>query len=54
LSRGRDAVDTRIASPLAAPPAAAPHYQPAGQEVALFEAAWAQRLPLLLKGPAGW
>ena len=46
-------MDAGIASPLAAPPAAEPHYQPAGREVALFEAAWAQRLPLMLKGPTG-
>ena len=46
-------MDAGCASPLATPPAAAPHYQPAGHEVALFEAAWAQRLPLLLKGPTG-
>lgn len=30
-----------------------PHYQPAGDEIALFEAAHAARLPLLLKGPTG-
>ncbi len=28
-----------------------PYYEPAGGEVALFEAAWASRVPLLLKGP---
>ena len=30
-----------------------PYYQPIGDEVALFEAAYAQRLPVLLKGPTG-
>lgn len=33
--------------------AAEPHYQPAGDEVALFEAAYARRLPVLIKGPTG-
>lgn len=31
----------------------APWYLPTGDEIALFEAAWAQRLPVLLKGPTG-
>lgn len=30
-----------------------PHYQPQGEELALFEAAWSQRLPVMLKGPTG-
>lgn len=30
-----------------------PHYQPAGDEVAVFEYAWQNRLPLLIKGPTG-
>jgi nitric oxide reductase NorQ protein len=30
-----------------------PYYQASGDECALFEAAYAQRLPLLLKGPTG-
>lgn len=30
-----------------------PHYQPTGDEVALFEAAFAQQVPVLLKGPPG-
>jgi nitric oxide reductase NorQ protein len=33
--------------------AAAPWYLPVGDEVALFEAAYAARLPVLLKGPTG-
>jgi nitric oxide reductase NorQ protein len=37
----------------AEPDAAAPYYQPVGDECALFEAAYAQRLPVLLKGPTG-
>jgi nitric oxide reductase NorQ protein len=32
---------------------AEPYYQPAGDEVALFEAAWRRKLPVLLKGPTG-
>ncbi len=30
-----------------------PFYQPQGDEVALFEHAWRNRLPLLIKGPTG-
>lgn len=30
-----------------------PWYQPVADEVAIFEAAWAARLPVLLKGPTG-
>jgi len=30
-----------------------PRYQPQGDEVALFEAAWSARLPVMLKGPTG-
>ncbi len=30
-----------------------PYYEPIGNEVALFEAAYANRLPVLLKGPTG-
>jgi len=32
---------------------AAPYYEPSGDEVALFEHAWRNRLPLLIKGPTG-
>ena len=32
---------------------AEPYYQPVADEVGLFEAAWRNRLPLLLKGPTG-
>lgn len=31
----------------------APYYESGGNEVAIFEAAWQQGLPLLLKGPTG-
>jgi nitric oxide reductase NorQ protein len=41
-------MDTR-----ARPEAATPFYQPAGNEVALFEHAWRNRLPLIIKGPTG-
>jgi len=30
-----------------------PYYEPVGAEVALFEAAWKSRVPVLLKGPTG-
>lgn len=30
-----------------------PYYEPAGNEIALFEAAYASKLPVLLKGPTG-
>lgn len=30
-----------------------PYYQPVGEEVAIFTAAWQNRLPILLKGPTG-
>jgi len=30
-----------------------PFYRPAGNEVALYEHAWAHRMPMLLKGPTG-
>jgi nitric oxide reductase NorQ protein len=30
-----------------------PYFQPTGDEIALFEAAWRRRLPVLLKGPTG-
>ncbi|MDD5249730.1 MAG: CbbQ/NirQ/NorQ/GpvN family protein [Rhodocyclaceae bacterium] len=30
-----------------------PYYRPCGGEVALFEAAWRRKLPVLLKGPTG-
>lgn len=31
----------------------APHYQPQGSEVSLYKAAYAARLPVMLKGPTG-
>ncbi len=31
----------------------APYYEPQGNEVAIFEAAWKKRLPVMLKGPTG-
>lgn len=30
-----------------------PYYQPIGEEIAVFESAYRQRLPILLKGPTG-
>ncbi len=30
-----------------------PYYEPVGSEVALFEAAYRNQLPVLLKGPTG-
>lgn len=41
-------MDTRVR-----PDTSIPFYQPAGNEVTLFEHAWANRLPLLVKGPTG-
>lgn len=35
------------------PVSATPYYQASGEEVALFEHAWRNRLPLLIKGPTG-
>lgn len=32
---------------------AEPYYEPAGREVALYEAAWTRRMPVMLKGPTG-
>ena len=32
---------------------ALPFYEPSGDEIALFEHAWRERLPLLIKGPTG-
>jgi nitric oxide reductase NorQ protein len=33
--------------------AAEPYYQPLGDEIAIFQAAYAERLPVMLKGPTG-
>ena len=30
-----------------------PYYQPLGDEIAVYEAAWRNQLPILLKGPTG-
>ena len=30
-----------------------PFYEPAGNEIELFEHAWRNRLPVLIKGPTG-
>ena len=32
---------------------AEPFYQPVGDEIAIFEAAYSERLPVMLKGPTG-
>jgi len=31
----------------------APYYEPQGNEIAVFEAAYKKRLPVMLKGPTG-
>jgi nitric oxide reductase NorQ protein len=31
----------------------APYYEPQGNEIAIFEAAYKRRLPIMLKGPTG-
>jgi len=36
-----------------APDAVAPYYEPQGNEIAIFEAAYKRRLPVMLKGPTG-
>ena len=36
-----------------APSAAVPYYEAAGKEIELFEHAWRNRLPVLIKGPTG-
>ena len=33
--------------------AAEPYYQPLGNEIETFQAAYAERLPVMLKGPTG-
>jgi MoxR-like ATPase len=33
--------------------ASEPFYQPVGDEIAVFEAAFSERLPVMLKGPTG-
>ena len=43
----RDIVQTPLASD------AAPYYEPQGNEIAIFEAAYKKRLPVMLKGPTG-
>jgi len=49
-----NAPETVAADPLAAHRiAAAPWYRPVADEVALFEAAWQARMPMMLKGPTG-
>jgi len=42
-----------LLSPQLASIADEPYYQPVGEEIGLFEAAAARRLPVLLKGPTG-
>jgi len=42
-----------LLSPQLATVAGEPYYQPVGNEVGLFEAAYRKRLPVLLKGPTG-
>ena len=46
-------MDTKRHDPAASRVASEPYYEPVGDEIALFEAAHAQRLPVLLKGPTG-
>jgi nitric oxide reductase NorQ protein len=36
-----------------APDAVTPYYEPQGNEIAIFEAAYKRRLPVMLKGPTG-
>jgi nitric oxide reductase NorQ protein len=48
-----NATEPHALAPKLEMPAAEPYYQPTGDEVALFEAAWRRKLPVLLKGPTG-
>ncbi|MCX7897410.1 MAG: CbbQ/NirQ/NorQ/GpvN family protein [Rhodocyclaceae bacterium] len=45
--------EIKTLTPILERPLTAPYYRPIGEEVALFEAAARQRLPVLLKGPTG-
>ena len=51
LNRLRGVEHDIIQSPEAEAPA--PYYEPQGNEMAIFEAAWQRRLPVMLKGPTG-
>jgi nitric oxide reductase NorQ protein len=59
LAPDRDNRNSAPTRPAEAPPADAdpapgtPYYLSAGNEIAIFEAAWAARLPVMLKGPTG-
>ena len=44
---------TSLPAPADGQPAGEPWYLPTGEERAVFEAAWAARLPVLLRGPTG-
>lgn len=48
-----DRSNVRALAPEWAAPTQEPYYQATADEVALFEAAWCRRLPVLLKGPTG-
>jgi len=51
LSRSRGVEHDIIQAPEAEAPE--PYYELQGNEIAIFEAAWARRLPVMLKGPTG-
>jgi nitric oxide reductase NorQ protein len=54
IMRGRGArLDTRTHNSDQYRIASEPYYEPVGEEVRLFEAAHARRIPVLLKGPTG-
>lgn len=46
-------MDARLIEPEAQLIEAEPYYEPVGEEIALFEAAYASQIPVLLKGPTG-
>jgi len=48
-----DAARLKVLEPELARVDAEPYYEPVGDEVALFEAAYSARVPVLLKGPTG-
>jgi nitric oxide reductase NorQ protein len=53
LGQSGDIIVYKMTASLVAAPPAAPYYLSAGNEVELFRACHAQRLPVMLKGPTG-
>jgi nitric oxide reductase NorQ protein len=53
LHRQSDSGNTDTAATSTLSVGKAPYYRPVGDEIAVFESAWVNRLPVLLKGPTG-